>query len=99
MPENKEDDIVSYQDMYERITTALGILDEVDEEIANARSEEVQKTQLGPDRLMDASHEAYALGSAIPNLMFHVSMAYAILRKEGVPLGKRDFLMYFMRVY
>jgi uncharacterized protein len=29
---------------------------------------------------------------AIPNLFFHVSMAYAILRHNGVEIGKRDFL-------
>ncbi|HYL01237.1 MAG TPA: DUF1993 domain-containing protein [Steroidobacteraceae bacterium] len=29
---------------------------------------------------------------AIPNVFFHVTMAYAILRHNGVELGKRDFL-------
>jgi hypothetical protein len=28
----------------------------------------------------------------LPNFLFHVTTAYAILRKEGVPLGKMDFL-------
>ncbi len=29
---------------------------------------------------------------AIPNVFFHVTMSYAILRHNGVELGKRDFL-------
>ena len=29
---------------------------------------------------------------AIPNVFFHVTMAYAILRHNGVELGKHDFL-------
>jgi uncharacterized protein len=29
---------------------------------------------------------------AIPNVFFHVTIAYAILRHNGVELGKRDFL-------
>jgi len=29
---------------------------------------------------------------ALPNFMFHVTTAYAILRHNGVPLGKQDFL-------
>ncbi|SRR5579871_3583626 len=29
---------------------------------------------------------------AIPNVMFHVTTAYAILRHNGVDLGKRDFI-------
>lgn len=29
---------------------------------------------------------------AVPNFFFHLSHAYALLRHNGVPLGKRDFL-------
>ena len=36
--------------------------------------------------------DAYLLRVSIPNLYFHVSMAYAILRHNGVVLGKADFL-------
>jgi hypothetical protein len=34
----------------------------------------------------------YTVDFAIPNLYFHMSMAYAILRANGVPVGKMDFL-------
>jgi hypothetical protein len=34
----------------------------------------------------------FLLGSAIPNLYFHVSTAYNILRHNGVEVGKRDYL-------
>ena len=34
----------------------------------------------------------YALHHSIPNFYFHVTMAYAILRHNGVPLGKSDYL-------
>lgn len=30
---------------------------------------------------------------ALPNLFFHITTAYAILRHNGVDLGKRDFLL------
>lgn len=33
----------------------------------------------------------YLLGFVLPNLYFHVTTAYAILRQAGVPLGKPDF--------
>jgi uncharacterized protein len=32
-----------------------------------------------------------ALGLVLPNVFFYLSMAYAILRSRGVPLGKKDF--------
>lgn len=36
--------------------------------------------------------EDFLLSFAQPNFHFHASMVYAILRREGAPLGKRDFL-------
>lgn len=34
----------------------------------------------------------YFLEHAVPNFFFHLSHVYAILRHNGVPLGKRDYL-------
>jgi hypothetical protein len=34
----------------------------------------------------------YLTNFVLPNFFFHVTMAYALLRKNGVELGKRDFL-------
>ena len=34
----------------------------------------------------------YLTGFVLPNFYFHVSMVYALLRKNGVEIGKGDFL-------
>jgi hypothetical protein len=34
----------------------------------------------------------YLTNFVLPNFFFHVTTAYALLRKNGVDLGKRDFL-------
>ena len=34
----------------------------------------------------------YLLNRVLPNLYFHVSIAYAILRHNGVDIGKKDYL-------
>jgi hypothetical protein len=34
----------------------------------------------------------YLANFVLPNFFFHVTMAYALLRKNGVDVGKRDFL-------
>src|ERR1700722_8660459 len=34
----------------------------------------------------------YLTNFVLPNFFFHMTMAYALLRKNGVELGKRDFL-------
>jgi hypothetical protein len=34
----------------------------------------------------------YFVEHAIPNFFFHLTTSYALLRHNGVPLGKRDYL-------
>jgi hypothetical protein len=34
----------------------------------------------------------YLLEYSLPNFFFHVTMAYAVLRHNGVDLGKSDYL-------
>lgn len=41
---------------------------------------------------MEFESESYLLGFAVPNFYFHTTAAYAILRNQGLPLGKRDWL-------
>ena len=36
--------------------------------------------------------ENYLIGLVLPNFFFHVTTAYAILRHNGVELGKQDFM-------
>jgi uncharacterized protein len=36
--------------------------------------------------------EDYLLTWVLPNMFFHITTAYSILRHNGVPLGKRDYL-------
>jgi hypothetical protein len=48
---------------------------------------------VGKDATRTMSGEAYLKHNMLPNLYFHVTTAYAILRHNGVELGKRNFLM------
>jgi hypothetical protein len=41
---------------------------------------------------IDFKGQAYLLGFVIPNLYFHITTAYAILRHNGVDVGKMDYL-------
>jgi hypothetical protein len=43
-------------------------------------------------RELQFTGQDYLLGFAIPNFYFHVAIAYAILRHNGVPIGKLDYL-------
>ena len=37
---------------------------------------------------------AYLTNHVLPNFFFHVTTAYALLRAQGVSLGKPDFLQH-----
>lgn len=44
------------------------------------------------DAPITLSAQAYLERFALPNFFFHVTTTYALLRHNGVPLGKQDFL-------
>lgn len=41
---------------------------------------------------MNFDCEPYLLNFVLPNFFFHLTTAYDILRNQGVPLGKMDYL-------
>jgi hypothetical protein len=45
-----------------------------------------------PNRTFEMKGLTYLNGWVLPNVFFHVTTAYAILRHNGVDVGKRDFL-------
>ncbi len=47
--------------------------------------------QIG-ERKVPFTTDNFALSFSLPNFYFHATTAYDILRTNGVPLGKRDFL-------
>jgi hypothetical protein len=47
---------------------------------------------IGRDKTRTMKGEAYLKHWMLPNFFFHVTMAYAILRHNGVELGKSDYL-------
>ena len=44
------------------------------------------------DRTLNMKGQAFLLNFVTPNVYFHVTTAYAILRSKGVPVGKPDYL-------
>jgi hypothetical protein len=87
-----EDKETTVAELQARIKKVIGIVESYKEvDLAGAENREITikipTTELKFDGL------SYLEGWAMPNFYFHVTMAYAILRHNGVDLGKRDFLM------
>lgn len=58
----------------------------------DAKLDEVKRVGLGPGRYCDLPARSYVNDYLIPNLYFHITTAYAIVRKLGAPIGKQDFM-------
>ena len=58
----------------------------------DARLDEVKRIGLGPGRYCELHGHEYASDYLLPNLYFHLTTTYAILRTLGAPLGKADFM-------
>ncbi len=73
-----------------RIGTVQSYLDTFNAaEFAGAETRHVELSFLQGKHLLGAD---YVSQMQLPNFYFHASHAYAILRHNGVPLGKTDFL-------
>lgn len=81
----------TFAEFYSRIETVLKALGEADKETVNKSADVAAPTKLGPEISVPMSGAAYAHTVVLPNVYFHLTTAYGILRKEGVPLGKRDY--------
>ena len=44
------------------------------------------------ERRMEFTAENFLMSFSMPNFYFHATTAYAILRAQGVPIGKMDFM-------
>jgi hypothetical protein len=85
------DDESSLPDLRARIDKTvvyLGGFDAEQFEGAETRAIEVKL----PSTTLRFTGKDYLLRFAVPNFYFHYTTAYAILRHNGVPVGKRDFL-------
>lgn len=90
-PVSLPDNETTFPQLQERIQKTIEILESVKEEVVNAAED---KEVVLPSRSGEIKFtgKSYVLKFAIPNFFFHVVTAYAILRKEGVDVGKADYL-------
>lgn len=93
-----EEDLDTYEKMHARIDLALKHLDETDKDTVN-RLGETSTSFTVRNEAIEVPVNAVVGSWNMPNVYFHVSMAYAILRKEGVLLGKRDWSRGFVSDY
>lgn len=74
-----------------RIAATVAFLDTITKEQVDERHSATIELPL-PGRTMTFTAPDFLMQFSLANFMFHVTTAYALLRGQGVPLGKMDFL-------
>jgi hypothetical protein len=90
-PPKFEDNESTFAELISRIDKTLELLHASIPEHING-SEENTIVFLIRDKTVTFQGLPYLLDFVLPNVYFHVSTVYAILRHNGVEIGKRDFL-------
>jgi hypothetical protein len=83
--------LATVSDMRRSIVDALARLDAVDPRTLEG-AEALEIVLPSPKGARRFSGRDYVLQLALPNVQFHMAIAYALLRSAGVDVGKRDFL-------
>lgn len=86
-----EDNESSFEELLERISKTIAFLESVPEDKLNGTEDKTVKFQAGSIEI-DFTGATYLSMWALPNLYFHVTTTYNILRHNGVELGKLDYV-------
>jgi len=89
-PPKHEDNEQTIDELRARIRKTVAFAESVKEAQYAGASERKVSLSWAPGKVLGG--EDYLLQMTIPNTFFHMAMAYAILRHNGVDVGKMDFL-------
>jgi uncharacterized protein len=90
-PPRFEDNEKTMEELRARIAKAIDYLKSIPAGALEASEERDIKVPAG-ERTLEFKGLVFLQRWAIPNVFFHITTAYNILRHNGVDIGKRDFL-------
>lgn len=86
-----EDNETSFAELQARIAKTIAFLDSINpQQLEGAETRDISITIRKAD--IKFSGQDYLLKWVLPNVYFHITTAYNILRHNGVELAKQDFL-------
>ena len=91
-PPSFADTETTIPELKQRIAKTLGFLDSLRPEQIDGSEERDISLKVGGNP-MQFKGQYYLVQFALPNFYFHVTAAYAILRHNGLELGKRDYMI------
>lgn len=81
----------TFPELYARIQKTIDFLKSVTAKQIDGTEDKQISLNVGK-RALEFKGQVYLLYFVIPNFYFHVTAAYAIIRHNGVDIGKMDFL-------
>ena len=90
-PPKWSDDEKTFADLHARVQKTIAFLKTLNAEQFDGAETRAIELKF-PNATVDFVGKDYFLKFVIPNFYFHYTTAYAILRHNGVQIGKRDFL-------
>ena len=87
-----EDKESTFAELQARIQKTLDYLQAVPASALDGTEDKEITFPAGRDKTRTMTAQAYLTTWALPNFFFHVTTTYAILRHNGVDLGKADYL-------
>jgi hypothetical protein len=82
----------TFADLIERTARANEFCQALPADEIDSRAQTVISIPIGGGNEMTLTCERFLATFLLPNLYFHAATAYNILRHNGAPLGKKDFL-------
>jgi uncharacterized protein len=86
-----EDNEISFADLKARVDKTVAFVQSFSPEQIDGTEDKAIVTKRG-DKETHYTGMQFLLGHAMPNVYFHVTTAYNILRHNGVEIGKKDYL-------
>ncbi|MBI1275530.1 DUF1993 family protein [bacterium] len=81
----------SFAELQERVAKTIAFIQSIPADKVDGSEDRAISLKLG-GREVSFQGQPYLLNFVIPNFYFHLTAAYAILRHNGVDIGKQDFL-------
>ena len=81
----------TFPELKDRIAKTIAFLETIKKEQVDGRAGATIELPL-PGRTLTFAAPDFLMQFSLANFFFHVTTAYALLRAQGVPLGKMDFL-------
>ncbi len=89
---NFEDKEAGFADLQARVAKTLAFIDSLNPQQFEGSDAREIVTQAGTPKEKRFSGSAYLLSYGLPHFFFHVTTVYAILRSNGVEVGKKDYI-------